>query len=251
MRFQALMPDVLHWLGIKKIDNMISMSDLKHDAIVDSGIPIHKVRLPLPLPPPNSNPLRSDTRFPRTSFPPILASRLTPRSMLVRSSRFVWAELMECLCRVLLDDQGYGSLQDGGEALGGSGALERGTGLVWIACIARCCLSLARSFESRTAVGMLLRTRVPIARSWRWLSRGNARVWVSLFGSVDCEGVELPLKHTEPVRGRAGLAGREQWSTKRARWTCKQIRGRETQFATNITRYHLPPQTPLPLQPSS
>lgn len=25
MRFQALMPDVLHWLGIKKIDNMISM----------------------------------------------------------------------------------------------------------------------------------------------------------------------------------------------------------------------------------
>lgn len=24
MRFQALMPDVLHWLGIKKIDNMIS-----------------------------------------------------------------------------------------------------------------------------------------------------------------------------------------------------------------------------------
>ncbi|KAK0538255.1 Uracil-regulated protein 1 [Tilletia horrida] len=42
MRFQALMPDILHWLGIKKIDNMISMSDMKHDAIVNSGIPIHK-----------------------------------------------------------------------------------------------------------------------------------------------------------------------------------------------------------------
>jgi GTP cyclohydrolase II len=28
MRFQALMPDVLHWLGINKIDNMISMSDM-------------------------------------------------------------------------------------------------------------------------------------------------------------------------------------------------------------------------------
>jgi hypothetical protein len=28
MRFQALMPDVLHWLGIKKVDNMISMSDM-------------------------------------------------------------------------------------------------------------------------------------------------------------------------------------------------------------------------------
>jgi hypothetical protein len=25
MRFQALMPDVLHWLGVQKIDNMISM----------------------------------------------------------------------------------------------------------------------------------------------------------------------------------------------------------------------------------
>jgi len=28
MRFQALMPDILHWLGIKKIDNMVSMSDM-------------------------------------------------------------------------------------------------------------------------------------------------------------------------------------------------------------------------------
>lgn len=33
MRFQGTMPDVLHWLGIKKIDNMISMSNLKHDAV--------------------------------------------------------------------------------------------------------------------------------------------------------------------------------------------------------------------------
>lgn len=42
MRFQALMPDILHWLGITKIDNMISMSDMKYDAIVKSGIPIKK-----------------------------------------------------------------------------------------------------------------------------------------------------------------------------------------------------------------
>lgn len=28
MRFQALMPDVLHWMGIRKIDNMVSMSDM-------------------------------------------------------------------------------------------------------------------------------------------------------------------------------------------------------------------------------
>jgi hypothetical protein len=40
MRFQTLMPDVLHWLGIKKVDKMVSMSDMKYDAIVKSGIPI-------------------------------------------------------------------------------------------------------------------------------------------------------------------------------------------------------------------
>ncbi len=28
MRFQALMPDILHWLGIKKVNNMVSMSDM-------------------------------------------------------------------------------------------------------------------------------------------------------------------------------------------------------------------------------
>ncbi|CAK3832448.1 GTP cyclohydrolase URC1 [Lecanosticta acicola] len=47
MRFQALMPDVLHWLGITKIDRMLSMSNMKHDAIVDQGIPIHE-RVPIP-----------------------------------------------------------------------------------------------------------------------------------------------------------------------------------------------------------
>ncbi|TRM63965.1 GTP cyclohydrolase N terminal-domain-containing protein [Schizophyllum amplum] len=55
MRFQALMPDVLHWLGIKKIDRMVSMSDMKYDAIVGSGIPIG-VRYDIPdhLIPPDS-----------------------------------------------------------------------------------------------------------------------------------------------------------------------------------------------------
>lgn len=70
MRHQELMPDVLHWLGIKKIDNvscvlsgeavlkrvltwfvrrsgfpsakMISMSDMKYNAIVGSGITINR-----------------------------------------------------------------------------------------------------------------------------------------------------------------------------------------------------------------
>jgi GTP cyclohydrolase II len=33
MRFQALMPDVLQWLGVKKIDKMVSMSNMKHVSI--------------------------------------------------------------------------------------------------------------------------------------------------------------------------------------------------------------------------
>lgn len=55
MRFQQLMPDVLKWLGISKIDRMLSMSNMKHDAIVDQGIPIIE-RIPIPdeLVPPDS-----------------------------------------------------------------------------------------------------------------------------------------------------------------------------------------------------
>ena len=41
-RHQALMPDVLHFLGINRIDNLISMSNLKYDAIVKSGIKVGK-----------------------------------------------------------------------------------------------------------------------------------------------------------------------------------------------------------------
>ena len=40
MRFQELMPDVLHWLGITKIHRLVSMSHMKHDAIVGSGIEV-------------------------------------------------------------------------------------------------------------------------------------------------------------------------------------------------------------------
>lgn len=46
-RFQAMMPDALHWLGITKIDKFISMSDMKYDAIVASGIRIVE-RVPIP-----------------------------------------------------------------------------------------------------------------------------------------------------------------------------------------------------------
>ena len=40
MRFQELMPDVLHWLGVKKIHRLVSMSNMKYDAISGSGIEI-------------------------------------------------------------------------------------------------------------------------------------------------------------------------------------------------------------------
>ena len=47
MRFQQLMPDVLHWLGITRITNFISMSNMKYDAIVESGIKIlNRVEIP-------------------------------------------------------------------------------------------------------------------------------------------------------------------------------------------------------------
>jgi len=47
MRFQELMPDVLHWLGITRIDRFVSMSDMKFEPIVRSGIEVIK-RVPIP-----------------------------------------------------------------------------------------------------------------------------------------------------------------------------------------------------------
>ncbi len=47
MRFQELMPDILHWLGITKIDRFVSMSNMKFDAIVKTGIKIvERVEIP-------------------------------------------------------------------------------------------------------------------------------------------------------------------------------------------------------------
>lgn len=74
MRFQALMPDVLHWLGsespfrpifrsfvltflfsVTKIDALVSMSDMKYDAITGSGIPVlRRYDIPEHLIPPDS-----------------------------------------------------------------------------------------------------------------------------------------------------------------------------------------------------
>jgi GTP cyclohydrolase II len=46
-RFQQLMPDIMHWLGIARIDRLVSMSDMKFDALVAQGIAIVE-RVPLP-----------------------------------------------------------------------------------------------------------------------------------------------------------------------------------------------------------
>lgn len=55
-RFQQLMPDVLHWLGVTRIDHFVSMSNMKHDAITGAGIEIgERVPIPPELVPPDAN----------------------------------------------------------------------------------------------------------------------------------------------------------------------------------------------------
>jgi GTP cyclohydrolase II len=46
-RFQQLMPDTVHWLGLKRIDRFVSMSDMKHDALTEQGVEIvERVAIP-------------------------------------------------------------------------------------------------------------------------------------------------------------------------------------------------------------
>ena len=47
VRFQELMADTLHWLGVTRIDRFVSMSNLKYDALVRQGIEIVE-RVPIP-----------------------------------------------------------------------------------------------------------------------------------------------------------------------------------------------------------
>jgi GTP cyclohydrolase II len=55
MRFQELMPDVMHWLGITRIDRFVSMSNMKHDAMVRQGIEItDRIAIPDALIPPDA-----------------------------------------------------------------------------------------------------------------------------------------------------------------------------------------------------
>ena len=55
MRFQEIMPDVLHWLGVTRIDKFVSMSDMKFEPLVKSGIEvIERVEIPPGLIPPEA-----------------------------------------------------------------------------------------------------------------------------------------------------------------------------------------------------
>ncbi len=47
VRFQELMSDTLHWLGVTRIDRFVSMSNMKYDALVRQGIEIVE-RVPIP-----------------------------------------------------------------------------------------------------------------------------------------------------------------------------------------------------------
>ncbi|RAK66317.1 GTP cyclohydrolase II [Phenylobacterium kunshanense] len=55
-RFQQLMPDVIHWLGIRRIDRFVSMSNMKYDALVAGGVEIgERVPIPADLVPPDAS----------------------------------------------------------------------------------------------------------------------------------------------------------------------------------------------------
>ena len=55
MRFQELMPDLFHWLGIARVDRFVSMSNLKSDALREMGIEIgEQVEIPPELIPPDA-----------------------------------------------------------------------------------------------------------------------------------------------------------------------------------------------------
>ncbi|MBD3880861.1 GTP cyclohydrolase II [Phormidium tenue FACHB-886] len=47
MRFQELTSDVLHWLGVTRIDRLVSMSNMKYNAVTNAGIQVVQ-RIPIP-----------------------------------------------------------------------------------------------------------------------------------------------------------------------------------------------------------
>ncbi len=56
MRFQELMPDTLHWLGVERIDRFVSMSNMKYEALTRQGIDIgERIAIPDDLIPPDAD----------------------------------------------------------------------------------------------------------------------------------------------------------------------------------------------------
>ena len=47
MRVQELMPDILHWFGVRRVHRLVSMSNMKYDAITGGGIEVGE-RVPIP-----------------------------------------------------------------------------------------------------------------------------------------------------------------------------------------------------------
>lgn len=94
MRFQALMPDVLHWLGITKVDNMISMSDMKVRRLPPSLRLVLLPPPPLPRPPPP---------FPTLPYPslPLPTSRHPPLRSIAPSRSLSYARRRAGLSRLV------------------------------------------------------------------------------------------------------------------------------------------------------
>ena len=73
MRFQQLMPDVLHWLGVRKIHRLVSMSNMKYDAITGAGIEVgERVNIPNELIPDDAR-VEMDAKMAAGYFTPGLA----------------------------------------------------------------------------------------------------------------------------------------------------------------------------------
>jgi len=73
MRFQELMPDLFHWLGISRIDRWASMSNMKHGALTAAGIEVvERVSIPDELIPADAH-VEMDAKVAAGYFSPVAA----------------------------------------------------------------------------------------------------------------------------------------------------------------------------------
>ncbi len=77
MRFQELMPDVFHWLGITRIDRWASMSNMKHGALTAAGIQVvEQVAIPDALIPADAR-VEMDAKVAAGYFTPVAPPSVT------------------------------------------------------------------------------------------------------------------------------------------------------------------------------